>query len=117
MPDRMIHLSHSAVEEILRLKLRQQNSQVFFRLSIQPIGCFGRSYLTQFDQALQPEDRVYDCNGIQVAIAHDSLTHLQGLTLDYSDDLMGGSFRFHNPNAVKSCDCGNSFSVTEASVG
>lgn len=110
----MIHLSHSAVEEILRLKLRQQNSQVFFRLSIQPVGCFGRSYLTKFDQVLQLEDQVYECNGIQVAIDPDSLTHLQGLTLDYSEDLMGGSFRFHNPNATRSCDCGNSFSIAES---
>ena len=109
----MIHLSHSAVEEILRLKLRQSNSTVFFRLSIQPVGCLGRSYLTQFAPVLQPKDQVYDCNGIQVAIALESLTHLQGLTLDYSEDLMGGSFRFHNPNAVKSCDCGNSFSILQ----
>ena len=113
----MIHLSHSAVEEILRLKLRQQNSQVFFRLSIQPVGCLGRSYLTKFDQVLQLEDQVYECNGIQVAIALDSLTHLQGLTLDYSDDLMGGSFRFHNPNAAKNCDCGNSFSIAGSPLG
>lgn len=112
----MIHLSHSAVEEILRLKLRQQNSEVFFRLSIQPVGCFGRSYLTKFDQVLQPEDQVYECNGIKVAIDPNSLTHLQGLTLDYSEDLMGGGFRFHNPSAVRSCDCGNSFSITETSL-
>jgi iron-sulfur cluster assembly protein len=110
----MIHLSHSAVEEILRLKLRQQNSQVFFRLGIQPVGCAGLSYLTKFDERVQTGDQIYDCNGIQVAIDANSLPHLQGLTLDYSEDLMGGSFRFHNPNAVKSCDCGNSFSIAEA---
>ena len=110
----MIHLSHSAVEEILRLKLRQQTPQVFFRLGVQPIGCSGLSYLTRFDEHLQTDDQLYDCNGIQVAIDANSLTHLQGLTLDYSEDLMGGSFRFHNPNAIKSCDCGNSFSISEA---
>lgn len=109
----MIHLSQSAVEEVVRLKSRQQNPQVFFRLEVEPIGCSGLSYITKFDAAVQPEDQVYDCSGVQVTIDTQSLIYVNGLTLDYSEDLMGGSFRFHNPNAVKNCGCGISFSVTE----
>lgn len=109
----MIHLSQSAIEEVMRLRSRQRNPQIFFRLGVQAIGCSGLSYVTKFDEVLQPEDQIYDCDGIQVAIDSQSLTYLNGLTLDYSEDLMGGSFRFHNPNAAKNCGCGISFSVTQ----
>lgn len=109
----MIQLSPSAIEEIRRLKTRYPNPQAYFRLRVESGGCAGLLYITKFDDTLTPQDRVYDCNGIQVAIDSQSAPYLNNLDLDFSEDLMGGSFRFHNPNTQKSCGCGVSFSIDE----
>lgn len=110
----MIQLSSSAVEEINRLKKRHSNPNAVFRLEIQSGGCSGLLYITKFDDALEDHDRIFTCNGIQVAIDPESANYLNGVALDFSEDLMGGSFRFHNPNAKKSCGCGISFSIDES---
>jgi iron-sulfur cluster assembly accessory protein len=109
----MIHLSQSAADEVVRLKSRQKSPQVYFRLGVAAIGCSGLSYFTAFEEVVQADDQIFDCQGIRVAINSQSLPYVNGLTLDYSEDLMGGSFRFHNPNATQHCDCGTSFSIIE----
>jgi iron-sulfur cluster assembly protein len=109
----MIYLSQSAADEVLRLKSRQKSPQVYFRLGVAAIGCLELSYITKFEEVTQPDDQIYDCQGIRVAVSSASLPYINGLTLDYSEDLMGGSFRFHNPNATQHCGCGTSFSVVE----
>ncbi|NET37201.1 MAG: iron-sulfur cluster assembly accessory protein, partial [Cyanothece sp. SIO1E1] len=86
-----------------------------FRLGVQTGGCSDWLYTMGFDQTVQPEDQVYTCGGIQVVIDNRDLDRIDGLTIDYSEDLMGGGFRFHNPKAFHHCGCGNSFSIKEAS--
>ncbi|MCL1468451.1 HesB/IscA family protein [Argonema galeatum] len=118
----MIHLSASAASEVKRLRAKlKQRKVALFRLSVQPGGCSGMLYTMEFDDAIGEtdlgltqiarRDRVYDCNGLQVVVEAQSFPYLDGLTLDYSEDLMGGGFRFHNPNATQTCGCGNSFSI------
>lgn len=108
----MIHLSDSATYEILRLKARQKSQDTLVRLSIQPGGCLGMFYVMGFGNTLEPDDQLYNCGTVQIIIDAHSALHLNGLTLDYSEDLMGGGFRFQNPNVTQSCSCGNSFSLT-----
>lgn len=108
----MITLSPSAVKEIKRL-LSKQNTQVFFRLQIQAGGCSGLFYDLKFDRVVRQGDRVFNCTGISVTVDTQSLNYVSNLTIDYSEDLMGGGFRFHNPSAIASCGCGNSFSIQE----
>lgn len=110
----MINLSKAATREIKRMQSRQQNSTARLRLGIQPGGCADLFYTIEFDDAVHDRDEVFDCNGIQVVVDSQSLNRITGLTLDYSEDLMGGAFRFHNPNAVSSCGCGNSFSTVDS---
>ena len=107
-----IQLSKAAVEEVQRLQGQQKRLGHRFRLAVQSGGCSGLIYSLQFDDAVQAEDAVYDCGGLNVVVDPDSLQYLEGLTLDYSADLMGGGFRFHNPNAASHCGCGNSFSTS-----
>ncbi|XGV96797.1 MAG: HesB/IscA family protein [Leptolyngbya sp. BL-A-14] len=109
----MIHLSQAAISEIQRLKAKRNDPELLFRLSIQPSNCLTLSYAMTFDKAMHTGDEVFHCDGIPVLIDAQSLLAVTGLTLDYSEDLMGGGFRFHNPNAVRSCGCGNSFSISE----
>lgn len=108
----MIHLSYPAVSEIKRLLSKQLNPNILFRLRVETGGCSGLFYDMTFDEAVSQGDRVYDCAGIRVVVDAQSLNSISGLTLDYSEDLMGGGFRFHNPNAIASCSCGNSFSTS-----
>ncbi|NJP08808.1 MAG: iron-sulfur cluster assembly accessory protein [Leptolyngbyaceae cyanobacterium RU_5_1] len=108
----MIQLSHSAINEVLRLKARTQNPGLKLRIAVLLNGCLDRSYAMTLDNILQPGDQVYDCDSLQVVVSPDTLPYIDGLVVDYSEDLMGGSFRFHNPNAVQSCSCGNSFSIS-----
>lgn len=112
----MIQISQAAAREILRLGAKRPASvPLFFRVGVESKGCCGLSYLLNFDQSVEPDDQLYATDKIQVVIKTQDLQYLQGLTLDYSEDLMGGGFRFHNPNAVQSCSCGHSFTVESSS--
>lgn len=107
----MIHFSSAALSEVHRLKAQHPNPQAVFRLRVQPGGCSDYYYFLQFDEAPQPDDWVKSYLGIQVVIDPESLGYVEGLSLDYSEDLMGGAFRFDNPKAAQHCGCGNSFSI------
>lgn len=106
----MIHLSTTAANEIRRLRSKQQNPNILFRLQVQVGGCSGLFYDLKFDQ-LRLGDQVFDCTSIAVVVDAQSLNYISELTIDYSEDLMGGGFRFHNPAAIAFCGCGNSFSI------
>ena len=108
----MIGLSQAAIREISRLRSVCSES-AYLRLGTQVGGCAHYLYTLSFDEALQQEDQVFNYASIQIVIHSDCLPHLKGIFLDYSEDLIGGAFRFHNPNAVYHCGCGNSF-ATEA---
>jgi iron-sulfur cluster assembly accessory protein len=107
----MINLSQAAIDEIRRLQVRRHQSQARLRLGVQMGGCADLYYTIDFDEALNPGDQVYDCGSIGVVVDSKSVNYISELTLDYSEDLMGGGFRFHNPKAVETCGCGNSFRV------
>lgn len=107
----MINLSEAAVDEIKRLQLRRQKPEAQLRLGVQKGGCADLYYTIDFEEAPKSGDRVYDCGDISIVVDEASVNYISELTLDYSEDLMGGGFRFHNPNAVESCGCGNSFRV------
>ncbi len=109
----MINLSPAAASEIKRLRSKHQKPNALFRLGVQPGGCAEMVYTLEFDETPAPEDRVYDCNGLCVVVAQQQINYIDGLTLDYSEDMMGGGFRFHNPNAKSNCGCGNSFSLQD----
>ncbi len=110
----MIHLSQAAALEVQRMRSKSPNQDVLFRLGIQPGGCADFYYILELVDGASPNDQVFHCEGIPVAIDLQSRPYLAGLNLDYSEDLMGGGFRFHNPNATSSCGCGNSFAVAHS---
>lgn len=91
------------------------SSPLILRMGVRNGGCSGLSYVMDFSTAddIQEEDEVdnYVNEGIQCVVDAKSLLYLYGLELDYSDDLIGGGFKFFNPNAEESCGCGSSFGV------
>ncbi|MBD2465321.1 iron-sulfur cluster assembly accessory protein [Oscillatoria sp. FACHB-1407] len=111
----MIHLSHAAIHELNRLKSRHPNANSV-RLAVKPGGCADLHYSLEFGESTTALEHAYQYEGIQLIVDPESLVHLKGITIDYSEDLMGGGFRFHNPNAAHSCDCGNSFVAAHATA-
>lgn len=106
----MIHLSSAAIQEIERLKAKQP-TYILFRLRVKSGGCADLFYDLAFDTTVQSQDQVLELHDIHVVIDSQSLNYIHGLLIDYSEDLMGGAFRFHNPQAISTCSCGNSFSI------
>lgn len=90
-------------------------SPLVLRMGVRNGGCSGLSYVMDFstESEIQDDDEVdkYDVEGIQCVVDAKSLLYLYGLELDYSDELIGGGFKFFNPNAEDSCGCGSSFGV------
>ncbi len=107
----MIHLSPAAITEVNRIKSKHSNPEALFRLGVKAGGCGDFYYTLELDEVAMAEDCVITCGTVRVVIAPNSLQYLEGVTVDYTEDLMGGGFRFHNPKASSSCGCGNSFSV------
>lgn len=109
----MIYLSPEAFQEINRMMAasRQPESRTF-RIGIQAGGCSDYSYILLPFPTITPSDHIWDWEDLRIVVADDDLPLVDGLTLDYAQDLMGGGFRFHNPHAVSSCGCGTSFAVT-----
>ncbi|AGY58157.1 HesB/IscA family protein [Gloeobacter kilaueensis] len=114
----MINLTDAALREVRRLRQKSGDPRKFLRLGVANAGCSGMSYTMKLDSAAQPDDQVHEYGDLKVAIDAASLAYLDELTLDWSSDLMGGGFRFHNPKATHTCGCGSSFSTNpEAAAG
>lgn len=107
----MIQISQAAVNEIKRLQRKHRNPPSTLRLGVRRGGCIQLYYTLEFDDKINPDDCMIESDGVSVLINADSHKYLKDLTLDYSEDLMGGGFRFHNRNATETCSCGNSFSL------
>lgn len=108
----MIYLSPDAAQEVRRLiQTGQTPNSRNIRIGVQPGGCSDYSYLILASPQITPTDHVWDWDDIRLVVAEADLPLIDGMTLDYAQDLMGGGFRFHNPNATSSCGCGSSFAI------
>ena len=112
----MIELSSAAVSEVKRLRLKQVSSNTGrLRLRVKEGGCFGFSYqiLMEFETEYASDDRVIESDDLDIVIDSKSFSYLDGMYVDYTEDLMGGAFRFQNPSASDICICGTSFNVID----
>jgi iron-sulfur cluster assembly protein len=107
----IISLTDSALKEVKRLINVQGIEEGGLRLGVKGGGCSGLSYTINFDDKIGQYDQVYEIGGVKVIVDAKSAIYLQGTQLDYQKDLMGGNFKFLNPNANKTCGCGESFSA------
>lgn len=108
----MVKLTEKAVKEVRRMIQDQKpdESGVGLRVSVKGGGCSGLSYAMDFDSE-KAGDNVFDYEGLKVFVDPKSFLYLKGTTLDYVDTLQDKGFKFLNPNASKSCGCGESFSI------
>ena len=108
----MITVSENAKQYIDQLMKDQNNaSGAFVRVGVKGGGCSGLEYQLTFDTEMKQGDEVYEDKGVKVVVDFKSLLYLYGTELDYSGGLNGKGLTFKNPNATKTCSCGESFSV------
>lgn len=83
----------------------------FIRVGVEGGGCSGLMYQLNFDDTINEDDKEFEDNGVKVVMNKKSVLYLVGTTLDYSGGLNGKGFVFSNPNAERTCGCGESFSL------
>lgn len=106
-----ILLTESAAERVRFLIDGEGNPALRLRLSVQGGGCSGFSYGIALDSELQPGDKIFETQGVQVVVDEVSMDLLRGTEVDFVEDLSGSSFVLRNPNATSTCGCGSSFSA------
>ncbi len=109
-----IYVSDKAKKKVLQLMEDagvKGNDNYFLRVGVVGGGCSGLSYKLDFDNEVKPMDQVFEDNGIKVVTDLKSFLYLVNTELEFSDGLNGKGFYFNNPNASRSCGCGESFAV------
>ena len=105
-----ITLTPAAADRV-RHFLTERGRGVGLRLAVRKTGCSGFAYVVNYADAVEPGDRVFDSQGVQVLVDADSLRLIDGTEVDFVRQGLNESFRFRNPNIVGECGCGESFSV------
>lgn len=109
----MLTVTDSAVQHLQTLVREQEDAEKGLRIFVEKGGCAGMQYGMTLDRPME-QDRVIESGGVKVIVDPESAAFLEGVTIDYSDDLAGAGFRIKNPNAVRSCGCGTSFETADA---
>lgn len=107
----MITITDNAKKQAIRLMAEDGMDGHFIRVGVDSGGCSGLMYQLKFDNELKDSDKEFEDNGIKVVVDKKSFLYLIGTTLDYSGGLNGKGFVFVNPNADRTCGCGESFSI------
>jgi iron-sulfur cluster assembly protein len=113
--DAVINIKPKAMKRLRELREKQESDSLVLRMGVRNGGCSGLSYVMDFstEDDIQEDDAVDEYPGEKLKCVVDakSMLYLYGLELDYSEELIGGGFKFFNPNAEESCGCGSSFGV------
>lgn len=107
----MITVTEAAKNQANHLMSQDGKDGYFIRVGVKGGGCSGLMYELDFDNELKEGDQVFEDNGIRVVVDKKSYLYLIGTTLDFSGGLNGKGFVFVNPNADRTCGCGESFSI------
>ncbi|MEP2936328.1 MAG: iron-sulfur cluster assembly accessory protein [Gilvibacter sp.] len=109
----MIQVSEVAKSRIAQLMSEEgfDVNKDYVRVGVKSGGCSGLSYELKFDDALQETDKMFEDNAVKIVVDKKSFLYLVGTTLEYSGGLNGKGFVFNNPNANRTCGCGESFSL------
>ncbi len=109
----MIKVSETAKKKVIELMTDDGYNATtdFVRVGVKSGGCSGLSYDLKFDNQQEDGDKVFEDNGVKIIIDKKSFLYLIGTTLEYSGGLNGAGFVFNNPNANRTCGCGESFSL------
>ena len=109
----MIKVHETAKQKVSTLMKEEgfDPSRDYVRVGVKNGGCSGLSYELKFDSEIKKEDKIYEDNQVKIIVDKKSILYLAGTILEYSGGLNGKGFVFNNPNAQRTCGCGESFSL------
>jgi iron-sulfur cluster assembly protein len=109
----MITVSETAKNKVVSLLTEEGKNpaESYIRVGVESGGCSGLSYKLEFSNELRTDDQVFEDKGVKIAVDKKSFLYLIGTELDYSGGINGKGFEFNNPNAKRTCGCGESFSL------
>jgi iron-sulfur cluster assembly accessory protein len=106
----MITLTEVAAQKVTELLVSRPN-HIGLRVGVRGGGCSGFTYFLEFEDKINSKDRELESHGVKIVVDSKSFLYLMGIEIDYLDNLNGAGFKFNNPNARRTCGCGESFSV------
>ncbi len=112
----MVTLTDVAKAELKSLLEKQGTPNLGLRVFVSPGGCSGYNYGMGFEDHVEDGDEVVEVEGMKLYVDRVSARYLNGAEIDYLNNLMGGGFTIHNPNAVSSCSCGQSFDAGDGAA-
>lgn len=109
----MIQVSETAKTKVISLMTEEgfDAAKDYVRVGVKSGGCSGLSYELNFDNQMGETDKLFEDNSVRIIVDKKSFLYLVGTTLEYSGGLNGKGFVFNNPNAQRTCGCGESFSL------
>lgn len=110
----LVTVTTKAADKLKEIMTTEERHDQALRIMVKSGGCSGFSYAMGFDSEEHEDDIVYEQHGIRIKIDQESLRFLQGTEVDYVESLMGGGFAINNPNALRTCGCGQSFKAADA---
>ncbi len=107
----MIKVTEAAKKKAIALMAEEGKENAFIRVGVEGGGCSGLMYKLEFDTVIQDNDKEFEDNDVKIVVDKKSVLYLAGTILDFSGGLNGKGFVFNNPNAGRTCGCGESFSL------
>jgi iron-sulfur cluster assembly protein len=104
-----IELTHSAAERVRGFI--ERDGGVGLRIGVKKTGCSGWAYTVDMATGLEPDDVVFEQDGVKVVVASENLSFLDGSVIDFRTEGLGSTFHFANPNVTEECGCGESFTI------
>ncbi|MCR6107827.1 iron-sulfur cluster assembly accessory protein [Salipaludibacillus agaradhaerens] len=104
----MLTITEAAVGQV-KAMMADDDDAKYLRIGVQGGGCSGLSYVMGFDTEINEEDKHLEIEGLEVVVEKENIPMLEGVKIDYKQNMMGGGFTIDNPNAIANCGCGSSF--------
>ncbi|WP_078579309.1 HesB/IscA family protein [Salipaludibacillus agaradhaerens] len=104
----MLTITEVAVGQV-KTMMADDDDAKYLRIGVQGGGCSGLSYVMGFDTEINEEDKHLEIEGLEVVVEKENIPMLEGVKIDYKQNMMGGGFTIDNPNAIANCGCGSSF--------
>ena len=117
MTEAPISLTDKAVGFVKSIIAEADSDNLHLRIYVAGGGCSGLQYGMALDELVDADDEVFEIQDLKVVLGSMDIKYLNGAVVDYVDTQMGGGFKVENPNAVKACGCGSSFSVEDDQAG
>ena len=106
-----VTISPAAHERLSTVMRKRQTPEAWLRIGVRGGGCSGLSYVMDFVDTPEPKDKIFEFDGVRIAVDRKSYLFLNGTEIDYQKSMMRTSFEFKNPIASRSCSCGDSFTL------